>query len=199
MNVFIKEIYDVLLSNILNPLTMKLLKLLTLIILVTLTSCSSLRVTTDYDTKADFKKYKTFAFYKKGIDKASVSDLDKKRIMRAIEAELTAKGFTKSSNPDMLVSIFTKSRERINVRDNNFGWGWGWGYNPWFWGRQNINVNQYTEGTLFIDFIDKEKNELVWQGVGSGAMKMKNPEKKEEKIKEFVSEILAKYPPGSEE
>jgi len=86
---------------------MKLFRLLTLTLLVTLTSCSSLRVSSDYDTKADFEGYKTFAFYKKGIDKASVSDLDKKRIMRAIEAELTAKGMKKSSNPDILVSIFT--------------------------------------------------------------------------------------------
>ena len=178
---------------------MKLFKPLLLIILVTLTSCSSLRVSTDYDTEADFNQYKTFAFYKKGIDKASVSDLDKKRIMRAIEAELVSKGFTKSDNPDILVSIFTKSRERINVRNNNFGWGWGWGwgYNPWFYGRNNINVNQYTEGTLFIDFIDKKKNELVWQGIGSGALKMKNPEKKEERIKEFVKEIVSEYPPES--
>jgi hypothetical protein len=61
-----------------------------------------------------------------------------------------------------------------------------------------MNVNQYTEGTLFIDFIDKAKNELVWQGIGSGALKMKNPEKREERIRLFVKEIIAKYPPGLE-
>jgi len=161
-----------------------------------LTSCSSVRVVSDYDTKVDFTSYKTFAFYKKGIDKASVSDLDKKRIMRAVEAELLAKGFSKSANPDILVSIFTKSREQVNVSDNNIGIGWGWGYNPWFYGRTNININQYTEGTLFIDFIDKNTNELIWQGIGSGAMKMSNIEKKEERINEFVYEIISTYPPG---
>ena len=179
---------------------MKLLKLVALIFIVALTSCSSLKVITDYDTKVDFKKYKTFAFYKKGIDKAKVSDLDKKRMMRAIERELLAKGFTISNNPDMLVSIFTKSRERVNVNNNNFGWGYGfgWGYNPWFYGQNNLNIRQYTEGTLFIDFIDKEKNELIWQGIGSGAMKMTNPQKKEERINEFVNQILSKYPPGKD-
>lgn len=180
---------------------MKSLKLLSLVLIVTLTSCSTVKVVSDYDTKADFGKYKTFAFYKKGIDKAAVSDLDKKRIMRAIEAEMLAKGFTKSQSPDLLVSISTKARERVNVRDNNFamgyglGWGWGRGFNPWLGGRTNIDVNQYTEGTLFVDFIDKEKNELVWQGIGSGAMRMKNAQKKEERIKLFVKEILSKYPP----
>lgn len=175
---------------------MKILKLLFLLCLVMLTSCSSVKVVSDYDTKVDFTSYKTFAFYKKGIDKASVSDLDKKRIMRAVEAELVAKGFSKSANPDILVSIFTKSREQVNVSDNNIGIGWGWGYNPWFYGRTNININQYTEGTLFIDFIDKKTNELIWQGIGSGAMKMSNIEKKEERINEFVYKIISTYPPG---
>lgn len=177
-------------------MAMKILKLLFLLCLVMLTSCSSVRVVSDYDTKVDFTSYKTFAFYKKGIDKASVSDLDKKRIMRAVEAELVAKGFSKSTNPDILISIFTKSREQVNVSDNNIGIGWGWGYNPWFYGRTNININQYTEGTLFIDFIDKNTNELIWQGIGSGAMKMSNIEKKEERINEFVYEIISTYPPG---
>ena len=177
-------------------MAMKILKLLFLLCLVILTSCSSVKVVTDYDTKVDFTSYKTFAFYKKGIDKASVSDLDKKRIMRAVEAELVAKGFSKSVNPDILVSIFTKSREQVNVSDNNIGIGWGWGYNPWFYGRTNININQYTEGTLFIDFIDKNTNELIWQGIGSGAMKMSNIEKKEERINEFVYKIISTYPPG---
>ena len=161
---------------------MKIYKLFILLCLGILTSCSSVKVVSDYDTKVDFSTYKTFAFYKKGIDKASVSDLDKKRIMRAIENELIEKGFTKSENPDLLISIFTKSREQVNVTDNNLGYGFGWGYNPWFFGSTNLNINQYTEGTLFIDFIDKNKNELIWQGIGSGAMKMSNIDKKEERI-----------------
>ena len=173
---------------------MKLLKLYPLLLLIVLSSCSSVKVTSDYDTKAEFKTYKTFAFYKKGIDKAKISDLDKKRIMRAIEKELVAKGYTKSSNPDFLVSIFTKSRERVSINNNN-NFGWGWGYNPWLGMNQNIRVNQYTEGTLFIDIIDKHKNELIWQGIGSGAMRMKNPKKKEKRVNTFVKEILSDYPP----
>ncbi len=180
---------------------MKITKLLFLpIITLFIVSCSSVRVATDYDTKADFNQYKTFAFYKTGIDKAPISDLDKKRIMRAVEAELIAKGMTKSSNPDVLVSLFTKSRERININDNNFGWGYGygWGWNPWMWnGANRLNVNQYTEGTLFLDILDAKKKELVWQGIGTGALKVSNMEKREARIKEFVAEIMSKYPPGS--
>ncbi|KGL58686.1 DUF4136 domain-containing protein [Polaribacter sp. Hel1_85] len=173
--------------------------ILLILSIVLLYSCNSVKVVTDYDSKVDFNKYKTFAFYKPEIDKAKISDLDKKRILRAIETELLAKGFTKSSNPDMLVGIFTKSREKVNVNQNQNNVGFGWGWNPW-WGGMNtsVNVSQYTEGTLFIDFIDKEKKELVWQGIGTGALKLQNREKKEVRIKEFVKEIISRFPPGQE-
>jgi hypothetical protein len=172
--------------------------LLFLFSIALLSSCNSVKVVTDYDSKIDFKSYKTFAFYKPGIDKAEISDLDKKRVLRAIESELLAKGFTKSETPDFLVSFFTKSRQKVNVnQNNNFGYGFGWGWNPWMYNgmNNNISVNQYTEGTLFVDFIDKQKKELVWQGVGTGALKNQNREKKEARIKEFVKEIISKFPP----
>ncbi|WP_075344172.1 DUF4136 domain-containing protein [Tenacibaculum agarivorans] len=181
---------------------MKLARLFFPLLLLVITSCSSVRVSTDYDTKVNFQNFKTFAFYKPGIDKADISDLDKKRIMRAIEAELVAKGMQKSSTPDVLVSLFTKSRERINVNDN-FGWGvgygWGWGWNPWMWGGAGrLNVNQYTEGTLFVDVIDAKQKELIWQGIGSGALSMRSVERREARIKVFVKEIMEEYPPGME-
>jgi hypothetical protein len=178
---------------------MKYIKLLLLACTIIFSSCSSVKVTTDFDTKVDFNTFKTYAFYKTGIDKAEISDLDKKRILRAIEAELSVLGMMKSENPDMLVSIFTKSREKVNVnQNNNYGYGFGWGWNPWMWNgmNRNVNVSQFTEGTLFIDFIDKEKKELVWQGIGTGALKIQNREKKEARIKEFVKEIVSKFPPG---
>ncbi|NNE31915.1 MAG: DUF4136 domain-containing protein, partial [Winogradskyella sp.] len=107
----------------------KLLKFIpTLAIAILLSSCSSVRVAADYDKEAEFDQYKTFAFFKPGIDKAEISDLDKRRILRAIEAELMAKGMTKSENPDLLVSIFTKSNQRVDVYNNAWGAGaWGWG------------------------------------------------------------------------
>lgn len=173
---------------------MKLSKLFLPLVVLFFASCSSVRVATDYDTKTDFGKYKTFAFYKPAIDKAPISDLDKKRIMRAIEAELLAKGLTKSSSPDLLVGLFTKSREKINVNDNSFGGFWY----PWYYGPNPVTVSQYTEGTLFIDLLDAEKKELVWQGIGTGALSVGDVERKEARVKEFVQKIMEKYPPGSQ-
>ena len=172
-----------------------------LVILLVVTSCTSVRVATDYDRNANFNDYKTFAFFKTGIDKAEISDLDKRRILRAIETELLAKGFTKSENPDLLISLFTKSNQRVDVYNNYWGYnGWGWGgYGPglgWGWGWNQPNVSTSTEGTLYIDLIDAKKKELVWQGMGIGYL-TKNMEQKEERIKEFVTKIMEKYPPGA--
>ena len=175
----------------------KLLPILLLAMVVT--SCSSVRVASDYDKNASFSEYNSFAFYKTGIDKAEISDLDKRRILRAIESELLAKGYIKSKDPDLLVSIFTKAQKRVDVYNNNWGWGaWGWGgwgpWGPWGWGWNQPMVSTKTEGVLFIDLIDAKKRELVWQGQGTGFLAQKT-EKKEERIREFVNKILEKYPP----
>ena len=174
---------------------MKALKLLPLVLLFLVASCSSVRVTSDYDTNTDFSKYKTFAFYKKGIDKAEISDLDKRRILKAVEAEMLAKGFTKSENPDLLVNIFTKSRQKVDVYNDHFYHGWY----PWYYGPNfGTHISNYTEGTLFVDLIDASKKEMVWQGIGSGALtRTNNVAKKEERIKEFVNEIMQAYPPNT--
>ncbi|WP_293873792.1 DUF4136 domain-containing protein [Flavobacterium sp.] len=175
---------------------MKTLKILPLLLLVVLSSCSSIKVNSDYDKKIDFAQYKTFAFYKNGIDKVEISDLDKKRILRSIDEVMTAKGFTKNETPDLLVNIFTKEREQVDVSRFNSGWGYGWGYgwNPYMWGGNNTSISRYTEGTLYIDLIDAKKKELIWQGEGEGVL-TKDTNKKDEKIKEFVSKILEQYPP----
>lgn len=174
---------------------MKTIKLLSLLILTTITlvSCSSVRVNADYDKKADFDSYKTYAFLKSGIDQAKISDLDKKRILYAIDEAMVAKGFTKGENPDVLVSIFTTERERVDVYNNaGFGWGVGWG-GP-YWGVGYNSVSSTPEGTLFIDFVNAKTKELVWQGQGTGYL-TENAEKKDERMQEFVNKILAQYPP----
>lgn len=165
---------------------------------VLMASCSSVRVAADYDKNANFNDYKTFAFYKPGIDKAEISDLDKRRILRAIESEMMNKGFTKSENPDILVSIFTKSEQRVDVYNNNWGFGgWGWGgFGPgWGWGWNQPNVSTRTEGVLYVDLVDAKKKELIWQGMGTGYLTQKM-DKKEERIQEFVYKIMEKYPPA---
>lgn len=157
--------------------------------------CQAVRVNQDYAIGTDFSKYKTYAYFKQGIDEADVSELDKKRILRALDAEMQAKGFTKSQDPDVVVSFFTDSKERVDVYNNvGFGWGgFGWGGFGWGGGFGN-NVTTTTEGVLYIDFIDGKNKELIWQGIGRAALKTR-PQEKVERTNEMVREILMQFPP----
>lgn len=174
---------------------MKTIKLLPLLLLFILDSCSSITVYSDFDKKVDFSQYKTYTFHKAGIDKVQISQLDKNRILNAIEVELAKKGMTKSETPDLLINFFTKDRERVDVTQYSYGWGYGWryGWNPYMWGGQPY-VSTSTEGTLYIDIIDTKRKELIWQGEGVGYL-TQNRSKKEAIINEFVAKILAQYPP----
>ncbi|MBA4317381.1 MAG: DUF4136 domain-containing protein [Flavobacterium sp.] len=181
---------------------MKAIKIIPVLLFFIFSSCgSSISVYSDFDRNTDFSQYKTYAFHKKSIDKVQISELDKRRILQAIEFELGKKGMTKSETPDFLVNIFTKEREEVDVNQyyNNWGYGWGYGWRgygygyPYYWGGYPY-VSSSIEGTLFIDFIDTKKNELIWQGEGVGYL-TQDRSKKEAVINEFVAKILAQYPP----
>src|SRR5690606_36874745 len=127
---------------------MKALKSLVFVLFaISVAACSSVRVSADYDKSVDYSQYKTYAFYKDGIDKVKVHDLDKKRILKAIERELQTKGMTASEKPDVLINIFTEASERVDV--NQWGYGWGWGWSPWGRGGNTATVSRTTEGTLY--------------------------------------------------
>lgn len=168
---------------------MKTVKLLMLLLIMTAGACSPIKVDADYDKGTDFSQYKTYAFMKDGIAKIEISDLDKKRILNAIDAQLQAKGYTKSETPDLLVNFFTKEMDYVNYYYGYWGY---WGYYPYYYGPPYAYTS--TEGTLYIDLIDAKKKELVWQGVGVGFLTEKMSEK-EQRINEFVSQILIQFPP----
>ena len=62
-------------------------------------SCSSIRVFSDFDNSVNFDNYKSFAFFKPGIEEVEISDLDKRRILKSIEQSLEEKNLVLSSNP----------------------------------------------------------------------------------------------------
>lgn len=183
---------------------MNSIKFLSSLLLFILVSCASIKVDYDYDENVNFSQFKTFAFYKSGTDRIEISDLDKKRILHSIEDHLNSKGLKQDNeNPDILINIFTRSHERINVgsfTNPTLGAGagtWGTGWNPWLMNSNYIAESTSLEGKIYIDFIDSKKKDLIWQGSGSGAFK-KNMRKKDQKINDFIGRILASYPPEKE-
>ena len=170
----------------------KIINITCISLVLLILSCNAIRVNSDFNNNVDFNNYKTYAFSKKGVDAAEINDIDKKRILNAIDIELSSKGLRKSSiDPDLLINFFTESNKKVNYYPGYDHYSSGLNIGPWFY---NYHYQQYTEGVLFIDLIDFEKNELIWQGGGKGLISSKR-DKKEEQIKLFVNKILIQYPP----
>ncbi len=162
-------------------------------------ACSSLKVTYDYDKQIDFSQYKTYA-YSEDSQKLPVGDLNRSRIINAVDTEMAAKGFTKSDNPDVLIDMHVKAEQKTEATATTTGPGYGgyygrFGYAGGFSTTQ-INYNDYIEGTLFINMVDAAKEHIVWQGRATKTIdEDASTEKREQNINYAVKQIFMKYPP----
>jgi hypothetical protein len=168
-------------------------------VLVFAASCSSIRVSSDFDKTAGFSSYKTFAFTPEALA-LPLDDINRNRLLAAVEKELAAKGFTKSDNPDVLIDLKIKAQtQQTATATNSGGYGYGAGYR-YGWGggfsTTYINYETYVDGTLFIDMIDATKKQLVWQGRGTKTIDPDaSQQRREENINYAVKQIFVKYPP----
>jgi len=172
------------------------------IVLITAVSCSSVKISSDFDKTAGFSSYKTYTFTENALALQGINDLNRNRLLSAIETELTGKGFTKSeNNPDVLIDIQLKGEQKQTATATSTGGygGYGYGYR-YGWGggfsTTTINYDTYVDGTLFIDMIDAKKNQLVWQGRGTKTIEPDaSQQKREQNISYAVKQIFMKYPP----
>ncbi len=172
-------------------------------VLLIITACSSVKTSYDYDKEVDFSKYKTYAFSDE-TKNLKIDDINRNRILKASESQLTAKGFTTSANPDLIVDIHIKGKQYETATATTTGMGYGgyrgyrgYGYGSGFTSTQ-VSYDSYTEGTLTIAFIDKKLNQVVWQGTGVKTIDPDaNAQKREETINNAIQQIMANYPPQS--
>ena len=175
-------------------------RILCIVFVAALTACSSLKVTYDYDGQADFTKYKTYAFTEEAL-KLPIQQLNRDRVLKAIESEMAAKGFTKSEdNPDALIDLHVKAEEKMEATATNTG-GYGGYYGRYGYGggfsTTRIDYNKYVEGTLFVDLVDKASQKIVWQGRATKTLDEDiSAEKREANINYAIKEIFSKYPPS---
>lgn len=174
-------------------------KYLIIVLALMAAACSSLKVTYDYDKQADFASYKTYA-YSEDSQKLPVNDLNRNRIIEAVDKEMAAKGFTKSDNPDVLVDMHIKTEQKVDATATTMGPGYGGYYGRYGYGggfsTTSINYNEYIEGTLFVNLVDVAKEQIVWQGRATKIIEENaSAEKREKNINYAVQQIFLKYPP----
>jgi len=175
------------------------MKKLIFFVAVIMASCSSVKVAYDFDKQADFTKYKTYAFTE-DVAKLSIDELNRDRIISAVETELTAKGFTKSDNPDVLIDIFITAKKRTEAVANTSGPGYGGYYGRYGYGggfsTTTVSYNDYIDGTLLINMVDKSTEKIAWQGRGTRTIdEDASAAKRESNINYAVKQIFTNYPP----
>ena len=174
--------------------------ILSLFVITVFTGCASMKVDTEYDSTAGLASYETFAWMEKPDEvRDNLTRLGQitQRIETAVERELMDGGYQKANaTPDFFVVYHTALETQITGATIDT-WGYGYRRPRWRTGTvyADVSVNTYKEGTLIIDIVDAEKNELVWRGTAVGAVN--NPSRAAEKVDEAVQKILAEFPPHS--
>ena len=143
---------------------------------------------TDFDSRTDFLKFKTFTLRQAQLEAKSPelnSPIVRKRIEDAIRTQLTARGLTEVQNrPDLVVNFRFGAADKRQVESFPAG---RWGR------RRRIETFRFTEGTLVVNLMDTEGRELVWRGIyrddENNAGKISN------KLPDDIKKLFSDFPP----
>jgi hypothetical protein len=159
-------------------------------------------VRVDYDRNADFARYRTFGWASPlGTDRSGYTTLTTDRIKVAVEREMTARGYVLAPNPDLLVNFHGRFRERLDVSGgpafatplNYYGYR-GYGVWPGYTFGSGPFVDQYTEGTINVDLVDRRRGALVWEGVAMAPITDRDLIYQQDRIDTFIGAIFSRYP-----
>jgi hypothetical protein len=171
-----------------------------------LVGCAATRpeIRTDYDAAVDFSRYATFAFMERperGVAR-TYDTLGDRRVIAAVTRELEARGYRRvDGQPDLLVNFAMSTEDVQDVRTVPsamvpppwYGWR-GHYYYPWPAYTYETWVDRYERGSLYIDLVDAERNQLVWEGRATGRVTREAREDPAAALDHAVGEIFARYP-----
>ena len=171
---------------------MKLSKYIILLGLVV--SCNTPQAVYDYDEKVNFSTYNTYKIYPDLV--TNLNQFDDQRIISILNEKLAQKGFTASDTPQIYVNFYASSYETPSRNTLGVGVG-GTGRNVGVGVSGGIPLGgPETYLRLTIDFIDTEKDVLIWQAEVEGQLNNNTtPQKREESLRLMIDKALEGYPP----
>lgn len=168
---------------------------LSFLFLLLFMGCHSIQVTHDYDRKIDFSKYKTFNYYPQM--NSGLSELDENRLLDAIDAHLTNKGFTLSENAELLINIKTSDYHSMQQSTVGLGLGGGGGQ---VGGGVSVGIplgQDKTNRVIQIDVLDQ--NGLIYQAImDSPYFDKATPDERTKHMQNIVEKAFEKFPPPQE-
>lgn len=152
---------------------------------VGISSCSKVIYVSDPLENTDFTIYNTYGT-EEHCDE-SISSINMQRIKNSVEVNLRKNGYVVSGNPDILVKYFVKDKTKKIIEECSDY------YDRWTGGETcRERVVNYEEGSIVIDFIDTNKNTIIWHGAAKGPSfnKLSDPGKD---IDRMVSKLINLY------
>jgi hypothetical protein len=144
-------------------------------------------------------QYQTYKFL--DFDAQVLVDIERRpenvdHLKAAISRELEARGLSQSEDPDLFVNIGVVVKEEIQTRETNARQDMRYlGQRNYTWQVEEVPIGTYNEGTVTIDLVDVEKNQLVWEGKTSSVI-LKNNNKMQKRIDSGVKKAFKKFDPA---
>src|ERR1700732_3366822 len=152
------------------------------------------QVKTDYDRDVNFAQYKTYSWEQ--VKTKDALDID--RIKSAVNAALTAKGWTQvdsGGDVSIVAMEITHEQQTLNTFYDGFGGGWGWGrFGGGGFGDATTTTETYKVGSLVVDLFDAKTKTLVWRGSSSDTLS-NNAQKNTKNLDKGVQKMFAHFPP----
>jgi len=180
-------------------------KIAILSVVIIIFGCSSIKVSQDYKLATDYSNIETYAWQSETQEKTGDPRLDNpllnNRIRDAVDNFLLEKSFKRSSDniPDFYVAYTLKIFRRIDSSRGSSGFSFGFGSfgrSSGFGISTGSQVSEYDESMLVIDFIETDRGDLLWRGIGTRRFSQHpKPEETTEIVNETVKKILSQFPP----
>jgi hypothetical protein len=182
-----------------------------LLAVVALVACASLEIKTDFDSQADFGRYRRFAWLEPPLlesalateqstgDVLAENSLLDKRVRAAVDEGLAARGLARveREQADLLVRYRVTIDEYLRQTGTFVGTGTTYRHrytsvSPAFYDAY-WTTRRIRDGTLIVDLIDAGSQQIVWRGWTVG----RNPDGyfSQQQVDESVRRLLALFPP----
>ena len=166
--------------------------------------CTHMDIANDYDQSYNYEQLKNYAWLpglKLNIGDGRIDDHTiEMRIKRAVETELSQKGFKKvdNGNEDFLVGYNAALNEPL-YRDKLYEYSvkeYG-SMRVIYEERSSYNPPSYDAGSLIIDVIIPKTKEIIWRGSAQANIQIDyvSTEKKKKRLSKAVHQILDNFPP----
>jgi len=118
-------------------------------------------------------------------------------VRQSINRALIDEGYRKSDDGivDFYVNFHADAQDKVDVDAVASTYGY-YGYPGWYPTDSAVYVQQYKEGTLMIDIIDRTGKKLIWRGTGEARLsEHSTADDRRKAIDEAVRKVLAGFPP----